>query len=170
MEIRRLREGDAEAMCKLRREGLEREPASFGESVQEFLRVPVVKHAERIRNGGDESFVFGAFDGDVLAGMCGFYRERHDKRRHKGNVWGVYVSPGYRGRGVGRGMMTALLECVRGLPGVLSVHLTVTTTNTAARRLYVSLGFRGFGLEPKALAVNGTYFDEEHMVLEMGPR
>lgn len=33
------------------------------------------------------------------------------------------------------------------------------------RHLYLSLGFEVFGLGRRALKVNGTYYDEEHMVL-----
>ncbi len=43
--------------------------------------------------------------------------------------------------------------------------LTVTRTNEAAAKLYKSAGFVTFGLEPRAIKVDGAYFDKEHMVL-----
>ena len=169
IEIRRLREDDAEAMRKLRREALEREPASFGESVTEFLQLSSNAIAARLGDSSNENFIFGAFDADSLVGMAGFFREQREKRRHKGTVWGVYVSTNYRGKGVARAIMTALLDAVRELPGLVCVYLTVTSSNAAASKLYRSLGFRGFGTEPRALAVDGEFFDEEHMVLFTDP-
>ena len=165
MDIRRLTEHDANEMRQLRRNALEAHPASFSESVEEFLAVPVETHAARLRSGGP-SLVFGACDGVKLVGMAGFFRETRIKRRHKGTVWGVYVSPEYRGQGVARAILIALLEAVRALPGLACVLLSVNTEQSAARNLYVSLGFRSYGVEPNALSVDGRYFDEEFMVLE----
>jgi len=167
MLVRRLKESDAEAMWMLRLEGLTNDPASFGESVQEHHRVSIETYAARLRDGGDENFMVGAFDGGVLAGMVGFWRETRDKRRQKGIVWGVYVSPAYRGRGVARAVMTALFESVRALSGLKCVYLTVTSANPVARQLYDSLGFRSFGVEPKALMVDDAFYDEDHMVFEL---
>jgi ribosomal protein S18 acetylase RimI-like enzyme len=164
--VRRLTEADAAEFWRLRREALEREPASFGESVEEHLKTPVATVAARFQGGG-ENFVYGAFDGATLVATAGFYREQRIKRRHKGVVWGVYVAPEYRGRGVGRAVLVTLLESARALAGLKSVYLSVTSAQSPARNLYRSLGFRSFGVEPRALAVDGRYFDEEHMTLEL---
>jgi ribosomal protein S18 acetylase RimI-like enzyme len=43
--------------------------------------------------------------------------------------------------------------------------LTVTRSNQAAAKLYKGAGFVTFGLEPRAIKVDGEYFDKEHMFL-----
>ena len=45
------------------------------------------------------------------------------------------------------------------------IQLSVVTTNESARRLYRSLGFQVYGLEPAALKLDGRDLDEEHMYL-----
>jgi ribosomal protein S18 acetylase RimI-like enzyme len=166
LEIRRINEGDAEALWALRREALETEPASFAESFEEFCQIDPSGYRERL-NLGVSNFIVGAFDGLALMAMAGFYRESREKRRHKGNIWGVYVAPDYRGKGVARLVLTHLLEAARELPGLECVLLTVTASHGTARRLYLSLGFLPFGVEPGGLKVNGRSFDEEHMLLKL---
>jgi hypothetical protein len=48
---------------------------------------------KRLGSESSEFFVAGAFEGSRLAGMAGFHREKGLKLRHKGRVWGVYVTP-----------------------------------------------------------------------------
>src|SRR5262249_47283101 len=117
----------------------------------------------------DDNFIYGAFEGVSMIAMAGFFREIRSKRRHKGTVWGVYVTPPHRRTHVGRAVMVALLNDARTLPGLRNVYLSVTA-DSPARRLYLSVGFRPFGIEPGALGVDGRYLDEEHMILELkGP-
>ena len=166
MEVRRLVESDAAELWRLRRQALEQEQSSFAESPEELFQVTVETYAQRLR-GDNDSFVFGAFRESKLEGMAGLFRESRLKRRHKGTVWGVYVAPEYRGRGIARAILTEVLKSARTIPDLKWIALSVTTEREPARRLYRSLGFRPWGVEPGALRIGDTLIDEEHMVLEL---
>jgi hypothetical protein len=87
------------------------------------------------------------------------------EERHKGHVWGVYVTAALRGTGIGRSVMCALLEHAARVKGIEQLGLLVATTQAAAMELYQTLGFRSFGCERWALKIGERYVDEEHMVL-----
>jgi len=167
MEMRRLAERDVEALWKLRLQALESAPEAFGESAEEHRQTSLEVYAARLRDGGDENFVIGAFAGSDLVGMVGFYRELRLKRRHTGGIWGMFVAPSCRGQGVGAALIQEALTRARTIPDLRSVHLSVTASQPAARRLYVSAGFRSYGTKPEALMVGDRYIDEDHMILRL---
>jgi ribosomal protein S18 acetylase RimI-like enzyme len=167
VNIRKLTEKDAEALWRLRLHALETDLISFGESPEEHRKTTVEEYASRLSSGDTANFVFGAFEGEALVAMTGFYREAAMKRRHKGWVWGVFVSPSARGRGVGRALLAKVIETAKALPGIRCILLTVSTTQQAAIKLYQGLGFRSFGTEPHALMVGERSIDEHHMILEL---
>ena len=55
------------------------------------------------------TFLVRSPDG-ILAGMMGFKREYGLKLRHKGCIWGVYVSPAHRGKGLASLLLSEVIE------------------------------------------------------------
>jgi RimJ/RimL family protein N-acetyltransferase len=167
MEIRPLTRADAEAFSLLRREALQSEALAFTESLAEHNAKSHEQIAASLGSGQDENFVVGAFKDPELVGITGFFRLPGEKTRHKGCVWGVYIKPDHRGKGLAQSLLSAALEKARPQPGLEQIILAVSTSRPAARKLYLSLGFKPYRVEPRALKVDGVYVDEEWMSLDV---
>jgi ribosomal protein S18 acetylase RimI-like enzyme len=167
MEFRFLTANDASEWWRLRLEALKGDPEAFSSSTEDHLTLSMKDVESRLGAGMSDSFVAGAFDAGHLAGMAGFVREKGLKTRHKGRIWGVYVTPEKRGQALGRKLLQMVLERGSALDGIEMVLISVAATQTAAASLYRSLGFEMFGCEPRALLVGGKYIDEQYMVLRL---
>jgi ribosomal protein S18 acetylase RimI-like enzyme len=166
MEIRFLTSDDAGEWKRLRLEALQGDPEAFSASLEEYQSLSL-KEVKRRLWPNEEAFVVGAFEGSRLIGVAGFYREKGPKSCHKGRIWGVYVTPGWRGKGIGRRMMQMLVQRGGTIAGVEQVLVSVAATQDAAVGLYRSLGFRAFGREPRALRIGDRFIDEEYLVLRL---
>lgn len=162
--IRMLEERDAQRYRMLRLRALREEPEAFGSSYEEQADLPLAWFVDRIR-GTESRCTLGAFDGEQLIGTVTFTGEIGLKDRHKGVITGMYVAPERRGHGIGRALLHSAIERARAQSGMEQIHLAVTTRNSAARALYIAVGFVVYGTEPHALKLGGDYLDEDLMVL-----
>lgn len=167
MEVRPLQTLEAELFHSFRLRGLRECPEAFGSTFEEESVLTPEQVRERFPCAED-NFVLGAFDeAGRLVGVAGFYRHQHLKLRHTGGVWGMYVEPSGRGRGVGRALLSALVERAARLEGLERIALDVVVGVEPARRLYLSHGFRPYAVEERAMKKDGVYYDLEHMVLSI---
>jgi RimJ/RimL family protein N-acetyltransferase len=166
--IRPLTPADTEAFRALRLSAIADSPTSIWPTHEEETRRPAQEIAERLRTT-DSQIVFGAFEGARLIGVTGLRRDPLKQIRHKAAVWGVFVEPANRRGGVARRLLEAAIAHAR-TQQVVQILLCVNGENARAQRLYQSIGFAPFGLEPRALCVGGRFYDELYMVLRLdGP-
>jgi RimJ/RimL family protein N-acetyltransferase len=167
MNLRILKEGDAQVYQSLRLQGLQEYPDAFGSTFEREVAFTIEMVAERIK-ANEDRFVLGAFDEhENLVGIVTLIRECSPKTRHKANVFGLYVTPEMRGKGIGLALMEELIARAKRMEGLEQLNLTVVSTNDSARRLYASLGFQLYGTERRALKWDGAYFDEDYMALRL---
>jgi ribosomal protein S18 acetylase RimI-like enzyme len=164
-EVRLLSRADEPAFRRVRLDALRLHPTAFGANYADEVRVTPSALAARLLE--PPSYMFGGFAADgMLVGTTALRLQESAKSRHKGSVFAVYVDAAHRGSGLARALLEAAIA--RACDARLSVlHLTVTLGNDAARRLYVELGFRPYGIERRGLRVDGVFLDEELMALDL---
>ena len=163
MQIRTLVPPDAATFVALRLRGLQECPEAFASSFEEEASTPLPEIEKRLQPKHD-SAIFGAFENEELQALVGLQRESMVKLAHKAFIWGMYVAPDFRTRGVGSLILQHALRHAATVLGVRQVNLGVNTRNLAAVALYRKLGFVEYGLERGFLLVSGELHDEYQMV------
>ncbi len=170
MSIRKLTSDDLAAFRDIRLDMCREHPEAFGQTPEEVTETPDEKLREWIGPSHDfpQMFILGFFEEERLLATAAFKREDSAKERHRGWIWGVYVSPEARGRSIARQLMVELIKEARKIEGVELLYLTVALTQTGARTLYTSLGFFTTGLIVHGLKLSdGRYVDLEEMILHL---
>jgi ribosomal protein S18 acetylase RimI-like enzyme len=164
MEIRTLDEADLEAWLVLRLRSLREHPDAFGRTPEEDEDAGRWRQYFRTMASDGDGFVLGAF-ANSLVGLVGCQREAPTKARHRAFIWGMYVAPEVRQRGIGRWLLAETIALARRWEDFDHLALSVMTHQAAARHLYLACGFEPIGVHRRALRVGARYYDEERMVL-----
>lgn len=157
--------GDAGSLFKLRIEALSLHPEAFAADVEKTAAAGVQAWEQRIQEySHDQSgAIILACAGDEVIGMTGIARGHWPKTRHSANLWGVYVSPPWRGLHAAEAIIDGCVAWA--FQNDLTVlTLGVITSNTPAIRAYAHCGFSVFGVQPRVTLVDGVYNDDLMMV------
>jgi RimJ/RimL family protein N-acetyltransferase len=147
----------------LRLEALQNSPIAFSADYQRNFNHPPSYWEELLSPHPDESTMFvGEFDEKLMA-MTGVMRGSSPKTRHSAWIWGVYVSPPWRGLHIAEGIIHSCIEWAKS-KNVVMAKLGVAAGNQPAIRCYERCGFQVYGTEPRAVFVDGRYYDEHLMV------
>jgi ribosomal protein S18 acetylase RimI-like enzyme len=153
VSVRPMRADDWSAYRTLRLRALEDSPAAFGSTLADALKLSDADWQERLQGlSADRDLpLFASCDG-TLAGLAWGRFEAPDPERAW--LFHMWVAPEYRGLGIGRRLVDAVLEWARAC-GARVVELDVTCGNAAAEGLYRAAGFEPRGA-PRPIAEGGA--------------
>lgn len=113
---------------------------------------------------GDAVSLMAEVDGQIV-GHCFVRRvEPGSELSHTGELT-LLVDIGYRHRGIGGKLLDSMIRQSKGKFEML--RLGVLATNSIAKRLYRSRGFKRFGIEPRAIKRGTRYIDNEYYCLNL---
>lgn len=164
--IREIHPADVAEYYPLRLRALREHPEAFSSAYEEQAGLELEAFASQyMEEPTPDRFMLGAWLDGVLAGNLALFRPAGIKTRHHAELARVYVAPEARRQGVGWALLVAVLDRARRLPGLEQVSLGVMAENVEAIGLYRKAGFVTTGRVPKALKIDGRYYDFEEMVL-----
>jgi RimJ/RimL family protein N-acetyltransferase len=157
---------DAAAFRELRLGGLQDSPVAFSADYQKNLSEPLKFWEDRLTMHPDEATIFFAEYESNLVGMTGIARGSSPKTRHTAWVWGVYVIPDWRGLHIAEELIRDCLAWAKARK-IVTAKLGVAAVNTSAIRCYERCGFKIYATEPRALYVDGQYYDFHMMYCDL---
>lgn len=163
--IRRAREDDAAWLVELGDHVLSTSHYNAS-TVEEFRRTYTVDREREwireMRDGPGNLALVADWAGQLIGGLS-FRAETRARMAHWG-YFSVGIAESWRGRGVGRLLIEALLDWGAHHPTVEKVCLGVLAPNERARKLYRALGFAAEGVRTRGIRYGpGRYADSIEM-------
>ena len=84
---------------------------------------------------------------------------RKPNRMHHRAEFGISIDRAYWGRGIGRALTEACIECAK-TAGYTQLELDVVVENTAAQMLYEHVGFTEYGRNPRGFRTRSGAWQE----------
>lgn len=104
-----------------------------------------------------------ALSSGEVVGVAGLHVQHPSLRRNHARTLAIALAPQGQGRGVGKMLMTRLLDWADNWGGVLRIELLVQVDNERAIALYRGLGFVEEGRHKAYALKNGRYIDSLSM-------
>ena len=170
IDYRILKPSESKKYREIRLECLQNAKENFGSTYEESVIMPELFFESAIKNEDEHNKIFGAFDDDTLAAICGYRRESSLKTRHRALLVQVYTKPEYRGKKISYELMKFMIEKLFEDETMQQITLGVVSDNHAAMKVYERLGFKEYGLHQSYFKDGEIYRDEILMMLEKTSR
>lgn len=133
-------------------------PGTF-EGTLQLPDMPVASRLELLQKLEPHSCRLVAVAQGQIVGSAGLHQAGMSLRRAHVRMLGIGIAAGWQGKGVGRLLITRLLDWADRWAGVLRIELTVHGDNERAISLYGSMGFVEEGQHRAYAMKDGRYVD-----------
>jgi ribosomal protein S18 acetylase RimI-like enzyme len=157
--------GDWRDLRAMRLDALRSEPAAFSSSYEETLAWSDEDWRRRLTNDHRMHLLARAQNRPI--GMVGGYLGSDEGDESVAVVFGMYVTREHRGRGIGRSLLSSLIDRLSAFPQISTIRLWVTQTQAPARALYESMGFRVVGKTDEGIVIDDRQVEELIMELRI---
>lgn len=149
---------------KLRLQALKNNPQAFSSPYNKEKTYSDKEWQQKLKDvgNGTDWILFAKNSNDKLIGMIGGYRDNNGMKNHSAEIWGVYVDPKMRGKGVAKLLIAGILNEFKNDQDINSVVLGVNADQISAKKLYESFGFI-----TKRIKVHLMGDGKEHTLLNM---
>jgi GNAT superfamily N-acetyltransferase len=131
--VRQLNKKDAAAYRALRLQALQTEPDAFCSDYEVENKKPALFLEKCLIEDSGVPFVFGAFEGDELAGIAGFAGDE---------LIQLYVAPQHRRKGIARDLALAVADhAFATVKLLLYINVAVVLHPDNAQKFYETVGF-----------------------------
>lgn len=133
---------ELDKLVSLRLEALRTNPESFGEKFEDAAKRTIEDwRFWFLQRHNEVNKIFVVQKNIQYIGMCGLFFE--ETKTLKPYLWGIYINPGERNQGLGRELLTEVIESVKNSPAS-TLSLRVEKENKKALSFYQALAFKEF--------------------------
>ena len=148
---------------EIRLKALQTDPTAFGESYEREIKRP---SEEIIRKLSDSNLkVYVARVDNKIVALAYYTLVLPGHVDHNAKIHAVFVTPEYRGQGIGFKLIKQILNDLHQIPKISRLWLSVGNEQVAAKNMYKKLGFKECGIGTKEMKIDGKYYDEVQMEL-----
>ncbi len=167
LHLRPAHTSDLDVVYTLRLRALTEDPQSFDQTVEAAQERGTDEVAESVAAcAAGRDLVLLAELNDEPVGLLFITHSRRPRSQHRARLWGMWVAPEARERGVGTAMVRWAVDWCRPRRIEL-VDLWVVTAHTSAVRMYQRAGFHIVGTTPDGMRFQGQSQAEHQMVIQL---
>jgi RimJ/RimL family protein N-acetyltransferase len=129
--IRQLHEHDWRELSEVRLKALRSDPHVFGSNYAAESQLSEEEWRNKLRS--DDSAIFCVFAGETPIGMTGISVLREDETKRTALLWGSWLEPEFRGKGLSELMYKARIDWAKAHPTIERIIVSHRASNVASK-------------------------------------